>query len=71
MPLVRRAKKRKFGCSTPTQKAGETATPVGWMASDLASLVERTLKVSLPEATAALVSDQPEVPDSKCPFETS
>ena len=44
--------------------------PVGWTASDLESVAERTLKVSFPATTAALVSDQPDVPDSNAPFET-
>src|SRR5919197_6416890 len=37
VPLERRTKKRNHGCSIPTQKAGETAVPVGLMVSDFAS----------------------------------
>ena len=49
----------------PRRTGGETARPVGWIASDFVSADERTLYVSLPVTTEAWVSDQPVVPDSK------
>src|SRR4051812_49930244 len=59
VPLVRRAKKRKVGCSMPTQKAGETTRPGALRASDLASGAPGTLDHSVPGWDDPFVSDPP------------
>ena len=61
------AKKRHVGVFELTQNVGDTAVPPEAMLSDLESLLPSTCHGSLPGATDALLSVQPDMSPSNVP----